>query len=62
MKSKIIKIQQDPKSKDGFIDIQEFKDLFDISKIDSYKLTSVENKNLILEFFDKDGNKILPKK
>lgn len=46
---------------DGFIDLEEFKDIVDISKVDSYKLKEVGDKSLSIDFFDKEGNKLKTK-
>ena len=46
---------------DGFIDLEEFKEIVDITKVDSYKLKEVGEKSLSIEFFDKDGNKLKTK-
>lgn len=46
---------------DGFIDLEEFKDIVDITKVDSYKLKEVGDKSLSIEFFDKEGNKLKTK-
>ena len=46
---------------DGFIDIEEFKDIVDITKVKSYKLIPVGKESLSIEFYDQKGN-VLNKK
>lgn len=43
---------------DGFIDLEEFKDIVDIEKVHSYKLSNLNDKSLSIIFYDKDGNLI----
>lgn len=62
--TKTIKVKKDRKTQECYLDIKDFKDSFDISKIESYTLESSNNDGyqvLILKFYDKDGNIIKPK-
>lgn len=54
-KQMIIKVKQDPETKDNYLDLEDFKSLVDISKVHSYSLRDLENGSLIIEFFDKEG-------
>lgn len=61
--SKIVTVKTDESSGDGYIDLKEFSDFVDISKVASYSLDPVldENKKpqgLILKFFDADGKEL----
>lgn len=61
-KNKTIKVHTDPKSGDGFLMLEDLKDLVDISKVKKYSLEEVKTKGqpvgLILKFFDENGNQI----
>lgn len=46
---------------DGFINIEEFKDIVDITKVKYYKLMPVGQESLSIQFYDNKGN-ILRKK
>lgn len=56
---KLVTIQKD-KNGDSFIDIKNFSDFYDISKIESYEVLAQTDKSLAVVFFDKDGNKLKP--
>lgn len=51
------------KSDDGshYFDINDFKDIVDIDKVEYYSLESKEDGSLIVAFFDKDKNFIKPR-
>lgn len=58
-----IEIKKDKDSEDYYIDIYEMADLFDdVEVIESYKLEWKDDGSVLMEFFDKDGNKVFPKK
>lgn len=59
--SKTIFVQTDPKTGDGFIDLEEFKDMIDISKVHSYKIVELGGQALSIEFYDKNGKIIKSK-
>lgn len=56
---KQIKVNQDPKTGEQFFKLNDFKDMFDISKIEYYELVKVDNK-IVLTFYDKDKNQLTP--
>ena len=58
----IIKVKQDKKSKEHYLDIKDFKDLVDISKIVFYKFTIRKDKSLSLKFYDKNNKLVKCKK
>lgn len=51
------------KSDDGehYIDINDFKDIVDIDKVEYYKLESKDDGTLIVTFYDNDKNIIKPR-
>lgn len=60
---KTIKVKKDEKTKEYFLDLKDFSDLFDISKIIYYELK--ENKKEVgfsLKFYDKNKKQIFPNK
>lgn len=59
-----IEIKKDKDSEDYYIDIYEMADLFDdVEVVESYKLEwKDDGSSVLMEFFDKDGNKVFPKK
>lgn len=52
----IIKVKEN-----GFVNLDEFKDLIDISKVVYYKLVAKKDKSLSLKFYDKDKKLVKPK-
>lgn len=61
--SKTIEIKKDEESGEYYFDFNDLKDLFeDSSIVDQYSLEWKDDGSVVMEFFDKDGNKILPKK
>jgi hypothetical protein len=58
-----IEIKKDKDSEDYYIDIYDMADLFeDVEVVESYKLEWKDDGSVLMEFFDKDGNKVFPKK
>jgi hypothetical protein len=58
-----IEIKKDKDSEDYYIDIYDMADLFDdVEVVESYKLEWKDDGSVLIEFFDKDGNKVFPKK
>lgn len=60
---KLITVQTDKETGDGFILLEDLKEFVDITKVDKYEFSEMldENKKtvgLTLKFFDKDGNQI----
>lgn len=51
---KIIKVKQDPETKNGYIDLVDLKDFVNILQVKSYTLDT-KNKKLILKLYDKSG-------
>lgn len=62
MTQKTVVIQKDQDTGEHFFDLADFADIIDVNKVDSYQFSKNESGGLILEFFDKDNNKIIPKK
>jgi hypothetical protein len=58
-----IEIKKDKDSEDYYIDIYDMADLFeDVEVVESYKLEWKDDGSVLMEFFDKYGNKVFPKK
>jgi len=58
-----IEIKKDEDSGEHFIDIYDLADLFqDVELVNSYTLEWKDDGSGLMEFFDKDGNKISLKK
>jgi hypothetical protein len=58
--SKTITVRTDPKTGDGFLLLEDFKDWVDIKRVQTYSLTEVkDNQNqvtgLVVKFFDQNG-------
>lgn len=61
--SKTVIIKKDEKTGEYYFDVTDLSDLFeDVSIVDSYSLETKDDGTMVLEFFDKDNNKITPKK
>lgn len=61
--SKTVVIKKDEESGEYYFDVTDLADLFeDVSLVDSYSLETKEDGTIVLEFFDKDGNKVHPTK
>lgn len=56
----MIKVKKDPKSKEFYLDINDFKNIIDISRVKYYQLKETEKNHLVIEFFDNEKNKIIP--
>lgn len=57
-----IKLKKDQSTGELYIDFSELEHLFeDPSIVHSYTLEEREDGNIIIEFFDKDENKVFPK-
>lgn len=56
----MIKVKKDPKSKEFYLDINDFKNIIDISRVKYYQLKEIEKNHLVIEFFDNEKNKIIP--
>lgn len=61
--SKSIQVKKDEESGEYYLDFDDLKDLFeDSSIVDQYSLEWKDDGSVIMEFFDKDGNKIIVNK
>lgn len=60
--SKIVTVKQDDKTKDCYLDLEDFKDFVDVKKVKQYTMEVQKDKSLILTFFDKNGKKLSLKK
>lgn len=61
--SKSIQVKKDEESGEYYLDFDDLKDLFeDSSIVDQYSLEWKDDGSIIMEFFDKDGNKIIVNK
>lgn len=58
---KTIKVKTDPKTKECFLNLKDFKNFVDVSKVVYYEFDETDSKNLTLRFFDKN-KKLLPTK
>lgn len=54
-----INIKKDEESQEHYIDFEDLKPMFDDpSLVDSYSIEHLDNGNIVLSFFDEDGNLI----
>ena len=61
--SKTVIVKKNEETGEYYFDVTDLSDLFDdVSLVDSYSLENKDDGSIILEFFDKDNNKISPKK
>jgi hypothetical protein len=61
--SKTVVIKKDEETQEYYFDMKDLEDLFpDPSLIDQYSMEWRDDGSILLEFFDKDNNKILPNK
>lgn len=61
--SKTIVVKKDEESGEYYFDFEDIKDMFtNPDLIDSYSIETRDDGGIILEFFDKDENKIVPDK
>jgi len=59
--SKTVFIKKDEESGEYYFDVTDISDLFeDASIVDTYSIETKDDGSIVLEFFDKDGNKITP--
>ena len=58
--SKIIRVEKDEETGDGYIDMKHFADIFDIEQIVYYEIIPLEGQSLELRFFDKDRKQVTP--
>lgn len=58
-KVKTVKIQK-TENGDGFIDLKEFSDFVDVSKVKYYELVNPTEKTLMIKFFDENKEEIKP--
>jgi hypothetical protein len=58
-----IEIKKDEDSGEHYIDVYDLADLFeDVDLVESYKLEWKDDGSFSMEFFDKDDNRVFPKK
>jgi hypothetical protein len=61
--SKPISIKKDEETGEFYLDFEELKDMFENpDSVDSYSIETREDDSIVLEFFDKDGNRVVPSK
>lgn len=61
--SKTVIVKKDEEADEYYFDMKDLEDLFeDASLIDQYSMEWRDDGSVVLEFFDKDNNKIIPKK
>lgn len=56
-----VQIKKDKESGEHYFDFEDFKDLFDISKIDTYDMRVKSDGSFSITFYDINGNVIIPK-
>lgn len=55
-------LKKDEKTGEYYFDLQDFKDILDIDKVDTYETVINKDTNEVtITFFDKDGKRLLPK-
>ena len=61
--SKVIQVKKDEESGEYYLDFNDLVELFDDPNlVDSYSIETRDDNSIVLEFFDKDNNKIYPTK
>lgn len=61
--SKTISVKKDEESGEYYFDFEDLKDMFTNPElIDSYSIETRDDGVIVLEFFDKDENKVVPDK
>lgn len=61
--AKTVVVKKDEETGEYYFDVTELSDLFDdISIIDTYSIEMRDDKSIVVEFFDKDGKKVIPSK
>lgn len=59
---KTVKVQTDPKTKEAYLNLSDFSEFVDTTKVAYYEMTETKNPpSISLKFFDKD-KKLLPTK
>lgn len=56
-----VQIKKDEESGEYYFDLEELKDIIDISLIETYNLEKKEDESFAITFYDKDQNQIIPK-
>ena len=60
--TKTVIIKKDEDTGEYYFDVNDLRDLFeDASIIDQYSMETRDDGSIIIEFFDKDNNKVIPK-
>ncbi len=60
--AKTVIVKKDESTGEYYFDVNDLKDLFDdASIIDQYSMEWRDDGSVIIEFFDKDNNKVIPK-
>lgn len=57
--AKTIKVFKDKKTEDQYFKLKDFADIIDIKLVDKYLMKKVDG-NIVILFYDKDGNQIVP--
>ena len=61
--SKVIFVKKDEEKQECYFDMKDLEDLFeDALLINQYSIECRDDGSAVLEFFDKDNNKIFPSK
>ena len=59
--SKTIEVKKDEESGEYYLDFNDLMELFDEPElVDSYSIETRDDDSMVLEFFDKNNNKIFP--
>lgn len=58
--SKVVQVKKDEETQDFYLEMDDFADIIDISKVEYYEVTLVEE-GFTIQFYDKDENLIEPK-
>ena len=56
-----IKVHVNKKTGEHYLRVQDFKNLFDVSKIEYSEIVQLENNSLSVTFYDKDKKQLFPK-
>jgi len=57
-----VQIKKDESSGESYLDIEDFKDIVDIKKVEYYSLDFTDHGDLIVTFFNKKKKVVKPKK
>lgn len=61
--SKTISVKKDEESGEYYFDFEDLKDMFtNPDLVDSYSIETRDDGSIVLEFFDKDENRVVPDK